>query len=170
MTQHLVHNGKLNTKDAKFKDDLVDKICESEFDFLLISFCERIQNDARLQRFYGSYALKSLMTLQKELLLVAFWDVPKEDTEVLKGRLVLRHHRLWQLGFNERHFDILRQHFVDAMRDCWIDNCLLELCKISFDELRPMFKEHGTTFRMADRLEDIKMDMLSLALRDQKER
>eukprot|EP00980_Cylindrotheca_fusiformis_P008135 scaffold1727_cov133-Cylindrotheca_fusiformis.AAC.38 len=137
----------------------------SEFEFLNISFSERIQDDERLWCFYGRSGLKSIAALHRELLAVTLRDEPKqEDTMEAVHRLLLQYHKIWLLGFNGTHYDILCDHFADAMRYCWIDEKLQEIFTQRLEKLRPYFEQSGRIVRMADRHEDAKVTLMSMAV------
>jgi truncated hemoglobin YjbI len=118
------------TEHANYKHDLIAKIGgQVQFDFLIMDYCETIQEDPCLQRFFGTCELNSLITLQTEMLNAAFLDVSEEEAEGLRTHLALKHYRLFEMGFNERHFDVLEEHFQEAMRDCWIQDDVMEVLK-----------------------------------------
>ena len=56
-----------------FKDNLLTKLGgPSQFQFLLISYVENIQDSLELEEFFANFDLKSLVALQKTLLMAAF--------------------------------------------------------------------------------------------------
>ena len=112
----------------------------AHFEFLNISFCERIKADERLKFFFGSCEIDELEALHRELLLAAFLDENVIGTNY-RQCIAFRFHRFFLLGLNETHFDILETHFSDALQDCWVEKDVYGLCKTYFAELRPIFKE-----------------------------
>lgn len=130
---------------VEYKDDLINRMGgEENFDFLVISFSERIQDDRSLSNFFGNFDLKSLTYLMKELLLAALLEPnTKNDVDALKRKVSLRFHRLFEMGFNERHFDVIKEHLSGALHDCWSRDDVIEPCKEHFAELRDIFQTHG---------------------------
>jgi truncated hemoglobin YjbI len=157
------------TEQAKYKHDLIAKIGgQSLFDFLIIDYCEIIQEDPFLQRFF-TFDLHSLIILQTEMLDAAFLDVSEVEAEGLRNQLALKHYRLFEMGFNERHFDVLEEHFQEAMRDCWVEDDIMKALKKDYNELRPIFRKNGQGMLEALFQQQVAADMLSLSLREHKE-
>lgn len=151
-----------------YKHNLLERIGgTSNLDFLIISFCERIQDDSTLKKFYGNFDLPSLIVFQKELLMAALVEPATEsDAENLRTRAALRHYALFERGLNKTHFDMLAVHFSGSLRDCWLNDDVVADCEKCFGELRPMFKEHGKTVKMmADQSKD-DHDRLSESMRE----
>jgi truncated hemoglobin YjbI len=132
-----------------YKENLLERIGgASSLDFLIISYCERIQDDPTLELFFGNFNLKSLTVFQKELVMAALVKPDSEDiAATIKARVALRHYRLFELGLNESEFDTLVGHFSGALRDCWLTEDVVELCETYFTELRPIFKENGNSIQ-----------------------
>jgi hypothetical protein len=153
---------------VNYKDNLLERIGGmSSLDFVIISYCERILDDPNLERFYGNFNLKNLTVFQKQLVMAAIVMPDSEDNAAtLKGRVVLRHYRLFELGLNESDFDTLVGHFSGALRDCWLTEDVVELCETHFTELRPIFKENGKSIqRNASHLQDTQ-DRLSVSMKE----
>ncbi|CAJ1939285.1 unnamed protein product [Cylindrotheca closterium] len=125
-----------------YKDNLVEKVGgQSQFDFIVIKYCEHITADQSLKLFFKDMEHDSLIELQKEFLSAALLDLPSHITEVAMGRLVVNYQDLWESGLNERHFDTLKAHFIESLRDCWVEENLITLFDQHFDSLRPLFHE-----------------------------
>lgn len=124
---------------VKYKDDLLERIGGTGiFDFLIISFSERIHDDPRLSRFYGNFSLDHLIAFQKELLMAALLEhASEEDAHNVLTRVTLRHYRLFELGLNEDHFDSLCHHFSCGLHDCWVPSDVAKDCETHFRSLRP---------------------------------
>eukprot|EP00980_Cylindrotheca_fusiformis_P021111 scaffold8104_cov75-Cylindrotheca_fusiformis.AAC.1 len=92
-----------------YEDNLLNHVGGAEqFEFLVQSYCERILNDPSLNMFYRHFKLANLAIFQKETLLATFL-VPSSERQAIqfRTRIVLRHHQLFQMGFNGIHFDRL---------------------------------------------------------------
>eukprot|EP00980_Cylindrotheca_fusiformis_P012248 scaffold2985_cov75-Cylindrotheca_fusiformis.AAC.1 len=128
----------------QYKDNLILRIGgSSKFTFLVLSYCERIKDDASLDKYYGKMQIDNLMTMQKEFLMAAFLDPASFNAgDKIRSRVTLRHFRLFQRGLCEKHFDVLAQHFVDALFDCWLPQDVIELCFTGFQQMRTIFKEN----------------------------
>ena len=107
---------------------------EFGFDFLVVTYCENILDDERLDRFFGNFDLNTLTCLQKELLLVTFLE-PYQETEPRKKRVMFRND---MMGLDRSIFPVLEEHFVDALEDCFIAGLDFELSKAYFSELHAL--------------------------------
>ena len=166
----LLHNG----QKAKFKDDIM-KLCGGDtfFEFLVLSYCERIQEDEDLDYFFGNFDLKSLISLQKTLLFAAFIEEPTKNDddnihinkEYLHGRVTLLFHRLFEMGLNDIHFDMMRKHFLGALLDCWSGKNLVQICNKHLEELRYIFQENGKEMIQLKKKQKAVEDQLSESMR-----
>ncbi|CAJ1939953.1 unnamed protein product [Cylindrotheca closterium] len=155
----------ISTGGKKFKDNLIENIGgESQFNFLVISFCEKIQKDKSLKLFYGGLEMKSLVELQKNMILSAILDVSPEEAESFRGKLILRHHMMFQQGFRAKHFDMLENHFVDAMCDVWLEKDVMDNCTKYFRSLRSIFEDCKNFQDEAALEEDQKMENIRISI------
>jgi len=93
---------------------------EPTFDFLVLSYCERLENDERLSCYFKHLGSSANLTLvQKELILLAFLH-PKanNDFERQKQRVRSSFGPLFELGMNGKHFKMMQSHFFAAINDC----------------------------------------------------
>ncbi|KAL3935585.1 MAG: hypothetical protein SGBAC_008924 [Bacillariaceae sp.] len=135
-------NSLVNYEESKFKNNIVQKLGgEDHFQFLVISFCERIRNDPLLKRSYKGLDEKGLIELQKDMILTSFLDVSPSEYQILRSKLFLRHHVIFQEGVPEKHYEALEENFVCAMRDVWVDEEVLELCKTHFGVIRSFLED-----------------------------
>ncbi|KAL3932079.1 MAG: hypothetical protein SGBAC_011016 [Bacillariaceae sp.] len=126
---------------AIYRNNIVQRMGgEHGFNFLVLTYCENIQDDESLDRFFGNFDLNTLTCLQKELLLVSFLE-PYAETGPRKQRVLFRND---MMGLDRSIFPILEEHFVAALDDCFVTGLDYELCKAYFAELWPVFKECTT--------------------------
>ena len=105
-----------------YKNDIVERMGgegQSSFNFAVMNFCNMISTDKNLEEFYGSFDQESLHAMITELLDLAFEQHP--DYFQLEPAIALRYFRMFELGFNETHFDMLVEHFEVALCDAWIE-------------------------------------------------
>lgn len=111
------------------------------FDLVVITLCERIAEDPVLDPIYGDFSLKTLIQLQKELLLFAFSE--DDDASSSKTAILFRHCELG-LMISPSFFEILLLEYVRAIDNCTGDNVdegvLLE-CGSRIAKLRPILQE-----------------------------
>lgn len=121
-----------------YRNNIVQRMGgEIGFGFLVLTYCENILDDERLDRFFGNFDLNALTCLQKELLLITFLE-PYQETEPRRQRVLFRNE---MMGLDTSVFPILEEHFVAALDDCFITGLDYELCKAYFAELRSVFME-----------------------------
>lgn len=141
-------NSFVSFEESKFKDDIVKKLGgEDQFQFVVISFCERIRNDGLLKKCYKSLDEKGLIELHRDMILTCFLDVSPSEYQTLRSKLMLRYHLIFQECMREPHFEALERNFVNAMRDCWVDEPVLEQCKGYFGTMRSVLKDTSSLNR-----------------------
>eukprot|EP00980_Cylindrotheca_fusiformis_P012355 scaffold3033_cov91-Cylindrotheca_fusiformis.AAC.1 len=115
---------------------------EHQFDFLMLTFVQKINDDKRLMHIFKHYDIDELTRVQKNLLRTAFLhskgNLSGEET---RNRVVLQNYALFEKGLNEEYFDILQHHFISALHESWIENDAFNLCDASFEALRRIFQE-----------------------------
>ncbi|CAJ1939279.1 unnamed protein product [Cylindrotheca closterium] len=123
-----------------YKDNIVEKIGgQSQFDFVIMTYCESIREDPRLGGFFAHLDLDGLILLQKEWLDAALIENSPEETDTIIGRLAVKHKILWEKGMNETHFEQLKTHFIMALRDCWAGEELIQAAGKHFNNLLLLF-------------------------------
>lgn len=130
------------------KQSVIEKLGgENQYEFLIISYCENILEDDRLNGIYEDYDIDSLASLQKNLLDLSFHQAgnisPKSVEDETRNRIVMQNYALFEKGLNAHHFDLLREHFVSALHNCWIQDDIFDMCQQRFDRLRSIFEEQG---------------------------
>ncbi|CAJ1939067.1 unnamed protein product [Cylindrotheca closterium] len=148
-------NALVNFEKSKFKDDIVHKLGgEDQFQFLVISFCERIREDRLLRKCYKGLAEKDLLDLQKDMILTSFVDVSPAEYQTLRSKLILRHHLIFKEGrFPKHQYEALEKNFEDAMREVWVEEEVLELCKGYFGAVESILKDSSSMTRQ-NKIED----------------
>jgi hypothetical protein len=43
-----------------------------------------------------------------------------------RTRLALRHYKLFDMGLNQTHLDVVGSHFVDALEDSWVEQDVID--------------------------------------------
>ena len=123
------------------------------FEFAVIQFSYRVLEDPKLERFYGSIDLSSLRVFNRELLDLAF-EKHSSDFDV-EGRVSLRFLRMFQMGFNEIHFDILVNHFDHALRDAWVEEDVIADAVELLSRMRSCFERRRQMFNTKNRRQSI---------------
>ena len=82
---------------------------------------------------------------------------------------MIRHHRLFDSGLNANHFDMLQEHLLDSVRDCWLSHEVLTLCKKYFGELRYIFLENGKRVFVEEVRHNNEEDLFSQSMRHRQE-
>ncbi|CAJ1969652.1 unnamed protein product [Cylindrotheca closterium] len=128
---------------SNYKDNLIKKIGgQNQYDFAIIKYCESIQNDPRVIFFFDNLSISDLIDLQKRLLDVAFLDLSPSGSEVMMNTAALQCHMLWRMGLNERYFEVMKGHFIEALRDCWVEESVVQTFERHYERLRPMFQQN----------------------------
>ena len=93
---------------------------ERDFKFIVIAFVGRLKADRKLNKFFANFRDNDLATHQEDFLMTVFDD--SRNAESVQNYIYLRYHRLFQQGFDERHYDLLVRHFVESLQDAWVDD------------------------------------------------
>lgn len=132
------------TKVSKYREDIVERMGgEATFDLVVVSYCERIEGDIKLHRFFQGYDLHTMTHLQKELILMAFLQPSAENNvEVLERRVTSSFSRMFAMGLNEYHFERMEKHFSAALFDCLSRPQVIQTCCKLFSNLISFFEEN----------------------------
>lgn len=136
------------------------------YEVLIISYCDRIHEDDNLAPFFGNFNTKDLAIFEKEFLIAAFADPGSKDTHNrVHHRVTLHHHRLFEAGLNEMHFDMLKLHFLQALEDFFLDNDVVESCSTHLDGIRYIFEENGKRAKQSKKQQILDTNVLSETIR-----
>ncbi|KAL3929168.1 MAG: hypothetical protein SGBAC_012330 [Bacillariaceae sp.] len=146
-----------------YKDNIVEAIGgQSQFDFAVIKYCENIQDDRSVSIFFADMDLNGLIDMQKEFLNAAFLDLSTQESEAAMGRLTVKYQHLWQNGLNESSFSVLKAHFIEALRDCWVEERNVALLDQHYDSLKPLFQQQND--KVLDKeVQDVPVDRIQIS-------
>ena len=100
-------------------------------------FYKRLVVDEKLSLFFDGVDVESLKDHQRKFLRLAFTKIP-ESVDV--GALLLeKHQRLFKMGCNEEHFDIVAGHFVETLQHLGVPKDLIDEAVAIVVPLRPIF-------------------------------
>jgi hemoglobin len=115
---------------------------EDALEAIVDKFVESVAVDDELKPFFERVNKKFLKAHQKSFLTAVFTEIPK-DFDV-KAYIIERHHKLFNKGVTEKHFDLIVQHLEEALAGCRIDPRLITETK---DHLAPFREVFETTKR-----------------------
>ncbi|CAJ1960428.1 unnamed protein product [Cylindrotheca closterium] len=127
------------------KDDLIEEIGGKEqYDFLILSFCEKIQEESELEEIFCHLDTEVLASRMNSLVDVAFALTESRcQDEKLRNDVLLKNYSLLELGLYASHFEILQQMFEAALHESWIEAEAFDRCKTRFEMLRNIIAEDG---------------------------
>ena len=135
------------------RDELIEKIGgENQYNFLVTSFCENIQQNAVLKDLFTSFDLELLADRMTALLDIVLAQSSDSETldEIDRNKVVLGNFSLFEAGMNARHFKKLQADFESALHDAWVDEGVIEQCNQRFAKLRTVFEEEGAAMEKSD--------------------
>ena len=100
-------------------------------------FYARLIVDPELEPFFVDVNVERLKKHQYIFMSTAFTKIP-EDMDVA-GLISTKHARLFEMGLNERHFDIVAGHFVGTLQSLNVDPALIDEAAGVILPLRPVF-------------------------------
>mmetsp|Transcript_28075 Transcript_28075/g.68366 ORF Transcript_28075/g.68366 Transcript_28075/m.68366 type:complete len:160 (+) Transcript_28075:57-536(+) len=125
---------------------------ESQMNFLLMNFCQNIQEDTDLSMLFKQMDLDRLSDIMESLLKAGFESNILD--EHARNSIVMKHYALFELGINTRHFKKVKVHFESALRDCWVEEELLQECTQRFGALQSIFEEEGAELRRTAKVQE----------------
>mmetsp|Transcript_29816 Transcript_29816/g.49206 ORF Transcript_29816/g.49206 Transcript_29816/m.49206 type:complete len:176 (+) Transcript_29816:112-639(+) len=102
-------------------------------------FYKKQMGDDRLMHFFRGVDVEIIKWHQFNLMSIAFTAVPQSFD--VRALLLTRHHRLYDAGLSEAHFDMVAQYFTETLEEMEFDP---ELAKEALEvvmPLREIFKE-----------------------------
>ena len=145
------------------RDDIIEKIGgENQYNFLVTSFCENIQQDAGLKDLFLSFDLELLAERMTSLLDIVLSQ--SSDSKTLDShdynKVIMNNFSLFEAGMNASHFKNLQANFEGALHDAWVDEDLIEQCNRRFAKLRTVFEEEGAVMEeraLAERVVEVRI-------------
>lgn len=145
------------------KDELIELIGgENQYNFLITSFCENIQQDARLKDMFRTMDLELLAERMSALIDIAFAQT--SDAEMMdenaRNKIIMNNFSLFEAGMNGTHFTKLQADFEAALQDAWVDDDVIEQCTRRFAKLQTIFEEEGAAMQqiaVAERVVEVRM-------------
>ena len=134
------------------KVDLLDEIGgEAQFDFVIMTFCELIQEDSSLGPLFKGIHVDTLVDLMKNLLdatldIVSSHSAQNEST---RNRIVMKNYAIFELGLNKSHFAKMKVHYESALHDAWVEDEVFSECMHRFEYLESILEEEGKDFEVA---------------------
>jgi hypothetical protein len=81
------------------------------------------------------------------MLIFAIAEIPKNIDA--KARIYLRHYQLFDMGFNESHFDLQIGHLLAALQEAWVEQEVIDDVEACMGAFRVLFESSGTDKTMA---------------------
>ena len=106
----------------------------------LLAFYEKVVADPKLFDFFDNVDMGMLRMHQKRFLILAFTNTIPPDFDVVDF-LWNKHKRLFGMGLNESHFDLVAGHLVDALKQMWVDKDVIQDIVAVVSPLRIVFEE-----------------------------
>lgn len=116
----------------------------SYFDVIVFQMCERTLEDKRLQKYFGQCHIDDLFDMQRVLMNLAICEFRDEEAkQKVYYRATLQHYRLFELGLDVNHFDILKSHLIASLEYSWCDADVMKDLLDLFESLRTDFYQNA---------------------------
>jgi hypothetical protein len=91
------------------------------YDYMLVAWLERLEEDPHLKKYYkGWNGYESHQVLLK----LAF--TMESDSNISSHPVWLRFYHQFEQGMNEKHFDIILEHFEAVLQENWIEQATID--------------------------------------------
>jgi hypothetical protein len=142
-----------------FKLDLLKRLGgASLYDYMLMEFLERLEEDAKLKQFYEGF---TGYESHKILLKLAF---TKESKAVISSHPVwLRFYHQFERGMNEKHFDVMVHHFEAVLQENWVEQSTVDDAVKLLKRLRFVYESKAQEHQK--QVSALKQDILTFSCR-----
>jgi hemoglobin len=124
---------------------LLDRIGgPAALDLAVELFYDKLVVDEALSVFFEDINMQQLRSHQKKFLTLALTEVPK-DIDVPKLMLE-KHQKLFSIGLNESHFDMVAGHLVSTLEELQVRTALIDEVVARIAPLRSVFEQGAKQF------------------------
>jgi hemoglobin len=133
---------------------------EDALETIILTFYERIMKDPQLHPFFASINMASLRAHQKRFMIMAFSEIPKDfDVAAI---IIERHYRLFNMGLNETHFDLLvAGHLVAALQQMGVQQEVIDEVVGILGPFRKVFVKAGRNEKIIEYMKEQYMQELT---------
>lgn len=131
------------------KEELIGQIGgESQFDFVILTFCENIQEDSALREVFKGMHVDTMAHLMNNLLDAALemYSSRLVENEDNRNRIVFKNYALFEMGLNKGHLEKMKVHYEAALHDAWVEDDVFAECKQRFEYLEAVFDHERKDF------------------------
>jgi hemoglobin len=127
---------------AAKKQLLLDRLGgEEALELAVDKFYEKNVADEELAKYFEGVDMKKLRTHQFKFMKLAFTEIP-EGTDIV-GMLERVHGRLFDMGLNEKHFDLVAGNLVAALQELGVASNLIDDAVAVVGPLRGVFEDQA---------------------------
>jgi hemoglobin len=128
---------------ASKKQALLDRILGGDGALTLAveKFYEKNVAHAEVARFFEGVDMKLLRAHQFKFMKLAFTEIP-EGVDVV-GIIEKSHRRLFDMGLNEKHFDVIVFNLVETMQELGVASDVIDDAVAVVGPLRSVFEEQA---------------------------
>ncbi|GAX15632.1 hypothetical protein FisN_3Hh104 [Fistulifera solaris] len=132
----------LHSSQSSRKDELLAKLGGKQvLNAAVDRFYDRLLQDPELQRFFHGNNISVLKWHQFNFMSIAFTTMPKDlDVEHL---VLNKHAKLFEMGLNESHFDLMMKHLRSTFEELDIDKALIQEAVQVLTPMRSLFEQGG---------------------------
>lgn len=132
----------LHSSQSARKEELLAKLGGKKvLNAAVDKFYDRLLHDPELERFFHGSNISVLKWHQFNFMSIAFSTMPKDlDVEHL---VLNKHTRLFEMGLNGKHFDLMMQHLRQTFEELDIDETLIQDAVQVLTPMRRLFEQGG---------------------------
>ena len=112
-----------------------------EFNYLVLTFCENIEQDETFHEVLNGIETERLSELISTLLDSGLSHRSLDNDKNIRSRIIQKNKPLVEVGLNADQWKRLQEHFEDALKDSWVRGEVFQQCAERFQIIQDILKE-----------------------------
>jgi hemoglobin len=141
-------------RSSQYSDSLLCRLGGKEtLETAIFDIYKRSKADPKIRPFFKHVSMTMLKAHQTQFMIMAFSETP-EGFDVT-AFIIERHYRLFKIGLNETHFDLVAGHLVAALQQMSVAQTLIDEVVQRLVPFRKVFKRIGREEKIMDYMTNV---------------
>jgi hemoglobin len=153
------------TRISHYSDSLLCRLGGQEnLEIAVVDFYKRSNADPKLRPFFKNVSMTLLRAHQTQFMTMAFTEIPEGFDAT--AFIIERHYRLFEIGLNETHFDLVAGHLVAAFQQMSVEPDLIDEVVQVLVPFRNVFTRVGREEKIMDYMRNVMKKKQEIAGRE----